>query len=295
MLPNLICPGAARSATTSLYYLLIQHPDIFLPAIKETRFFTQDYEKGVAWYEQKYYADVKDERAIGDISPVYLIDERCPKRIFQSLGKKVKLIFMLRNPVERAYSHYCMLKAHQFEDLSFEKALTLDEKSRVAKSLKYYQHEYGYQYLKESNYWEAIQRYLRYFPREQFHFVVFEEFIMDIEAHLADILNFLEVQEPYKFDLNVYQNPTTVTSRPGINQLFYCHPLFKKVRNYIQMKTGWKTQTLLKKLKNALLARDNSQIKPLDEKLRKHLYNYFEEETKQLEVFLGRDLSVWQQ
>jgi hypothetical protein len=293
MLPNFICPGAARSATTNLYYLLIQHPQIFLPTIKETRFFSRDYEKGLAWYEQKYYAEAQGEMAIGDISPVYLIDERCPKRIFQALGKKVKLLFMLRNPVERAYSHYCLLRNHQFEDLPFEKALERDEKARIAKSLKYYQHEYGFQYLKESSYWLAIQRYRRYFERDRFKFILFEEFINETEAHLVDILNFLEVSQPYQFDLNVYRNPTPASGRFGINRLFYCNPFFKKARDYIQLKTGWKTQSMLKKLKSILLAGEHSQIQPLDQKLRKQLSGFFEADTRQLEAFLGRDLALW--
>jgi hypothetical protein len=295
MLPNFICPGAARSATTTLYYLLIQHPKIFLPSIKETRFFSQDYEKGLVWYKQKYYADVVNETAIGDISPVYSIDERCSERIFRELGKDVKFIFMLRNPVERAYSHYCMLRNHQFEDLPFEKALTLDEQFRIEKSLRYYNHQYGYQYLKESRYWLSIQRYLRYFARDRIKFIVFEEFVEDMEAHLAEILNFLEVKEPYQFELNVYRNPTTVSSHSRINRLFYCNPFFKKTRDYIQAKTGWKTQSLLKKLKNSLLTKKRSRIPPLDDKLRKDLVDYFDADTKRLEGLLGRDLSVWKQ
>ncbi len=295
MLPNFICPGAARAATTTLYYLLIQHPRVFLPAIKETRFFSRDYEKGLAWYEQKYYAEVKGETAIGDISPVYLVDERCPERIFRALGAQVKFIFMLRNPVERAYSHYCMLRSHQFEDLPFEKALALDESRRIAKSLKYYHHEYGFQYLKESSYLQSIQRYLKYFARDRFKFVVFEEFIGDAEDQLVDILNFLGVQERYGFEFNVYRNQAAVSSSSGINRLFYCHPLLKKTRDFIQARTGWKTQSLLKKLKNALLTREHSQIPPVDEKLRQQLYDYFRAETEQLETFLNKDLSLWKQ
>jgi hypothetical protein len=293
MLPNFICPGAARAATTTLYYLLIQHPKIFLPAIKETRFFSQDYEKGLLWYKQKYYADVRDEAAIGDISPVYAIDERCSERIFRGLGEDVKLLFMLRHPVERAYSHYCMLRNHQFEDLPFEKALTLDEKFRIKKSLKYYNHQYGYQYLTESRYLLSIQRYLRYFARDRIKFIVFEEFIKDMETHLADILTFLEVTEPYRFDLNVYRNPASLSSHSILNRLFYCSPFFKKTRDYIQLKTGWKTQSLLKKLKNSLLTKKSSHIPPLDEKLRKELNNHFAADIKKLEALLGRDLSVW--
>lgn len=294
MLPNFICPGAARSATTNLYYLLIQHPKIFLPSLKETRFFSLDYDKGSAWYEQRYYADVNDEIAIGDISPVYLIDERCPKRIFDTLGKDVKFIIMLRNPVDRAYSHYCMLRDHQFEDLPFEQAIEINETDRIAKSIKYYHHPYGFQYLKESSYSQLIERYHRYFDKSQFKYVIFEEFIKDTETQLRDILDFLGVEEPFTFNLNVYRNPTTVSSHSGINRLFYCNPLFKKARSFIQTKTSWKTQSLLKNLKNALLTRNNSQTpSSLDENLRKQLITYFGAEINQLEALIGKDLTVW--
>ena len=293
MRPNFICPGAARSATTALYYLLIQHPQVFLPSIKETRFFSRDYEKGLSWYERQYYADVKDETAIGDISPVYLIDERCPERIYETLGSKVRLIFMLRNPVERAYSHYCMLRHHQFEDLSFEKAIVRNERDRIAKSLKNYNHEYGFQYLKGSSYSQTIQRYLRYFQPDRIKYVVFEEFISDMKHHLFDILSFIGLHDRYEFELDVYTNPRTVAGFSKINQLFYRNSLIQKARDLIQLKTGWKTQSLLKKLKTALLAEHMSQAPAMDENVRKHLYNYFEGETMRLEVLLGKDLSMW--
>ena len=293
MPPNFICPGAARAATTALYYLLIQHPRVFLPSIKETRFFSRDYEKGLSWYEQKYYADVKDETAIGDISPVYLIDERCPKRIYDALGSEVRLIFMLRNPVERAYSHYCMLRHHQFEDLSLDQALALNEGDRVAKSLKHYGHEYGFQYLKESSYSQSIQRYLRYFKPDRIKYVVFEEFVADMKHHVFDILRFLGVNDRHEFEFDVYTNPRAVPGSSTINQLFYRNSLIKKARDHLQLKTGWKAQSLLKKLKTALLSERNSQIPPMDDNIRKQLYGYFKDETARLEALLGKDLSAW--
>jgi hypothetical protein len=293
MLPNFVCPGTARGATTALYYLLIQHPQVFLPSIKETRFFSRDYEKGLSWYEQKYYANVKDEIAVGDISPVYLVDERCPERIHDSLGPDIGLIFMLRNPVERAYSHYCMLRNHQFEDLSFEEAIAIDEPARIAKSLKYYENEYGFQYLKESTYSLAIQRYLRYFQPDRIKYIVFEEFIADVENHLLDILGFLGVKDRYEFDLDVYKNPKTASGPSKVNQVFYTNPLVKKTRDVIQSKTSWKAQSLLKKLKTKLLTKSSSEVPAMAKKTQEELYAYFDDEIARLEGLLDKDLSVW--
>ncbi len=293
MLPNFICPGAARSATTALYYLLIQHPQVFLPSLKETRFFTQDYEKGLSWYEEKYYSGATDEIAIGDISPVYLVDDRCPQRLHDALGPDLKLIFMLRDPVERAYSHYCMLRNHEFEDLPFEEAIALDEESRVAKSLKRYQHEYGFQYLKESRYSLGIERCLEYFGSERVKYILFEEFTNDTKDQLAGILDFLGVPGRFDFNLDVYQNPTGGSSSSGLNKVFYNNPLAKKARDLVQMKTGWKTQSILKKVKTGLLKGRQSKTPSLNEDTRERLYADFEDEFARLETLLGRDLSVW--
>lgn len=294
MLPNFVCPGAARSATTTLYYLLIQHPQIFLPSIKETRFFSLDYEKGLSWYEQKHYLNVKDETAIGDISPVYLIDERCPERIHKGLGPEIKLIFMLRNPAERAYSHYCMLQHHQFEDLSFEKALARSESDRIEKSLKHYKHEYGFQYLKESSYLQLIQRYLKYFDKDRMMFVVFENFVDDTQHQLFDILSFLDADPEYEFNYDIYTNKRAVSSSSKINQLFYQNSHIRKARDRIQSRTSWKTQSILKKLKTTLLASSGSKTAPMDIKVREQLDSYFKKERAPLETLIGKDLSVWE-
>ncbi len=294
MLPNFICPGAARSATTALYYLLIQHPKVFLPSLKETRFFSRDYEKGLTWYGQQHYPNVKDEVAIGDISPAYLMDERCPQRILKALGPEIKLIFMLRNPVERAFSHYGMLRNHQFEDLPFEQAIERDEPTRIAKSLEYYGHEYAFQYLKESTYSRAIQRYLDLFDKDRIKYVVFEEFVEDTEFHLLDILSFLGINDKFEFNLDVYKNPKTVSGSSKMNKLFYSNSVIKNVRDFVQLRTGWKFQSFLKKIKTTLLGGRGSEAMPLiDEELRKRLYRDFEDETTRLEALTGKDLSVW--
>ncbi len=293
LLPTFICPGAARCATTALYYLLIQHPQIYLPSIKETRFFALDYDKGLPWYKEKYYNKVNGELAIGDISPLYLSHDECPKRIYNSLGEETKFIMMLRNPVERIYSHYNMLRNHQFENLPLIDALQLNEKERIRKSLKYYGHEYGFQYLKDSSYLTLIKRYFEYFKKSQFKFVIFEEFIMNTATQLANILGFLGLSTQFLFNLNVYRNQAGVSRQNTLNRLFYCHPMMKKIRDFIQVKTSWQTQSMLKKMKNAISLKPQQQAPAMDEELEKALYAHYHDEIVQLEDVLGRDLSLW--
>ncbi|MFW6009458.1 MAG: sulfotransferase domain-containing protein [archaeon] len=132
LLPNFICPGAQKAATTSLYNILKLHPDVFLPDIKEPQFFAVDkkYKNGLEWYEKKYYSNVSEEKIIGDISTGYMAIEHSAERIANDLGTNIKIIFLLRNPVDRAYSHYWMEKNKYFEVESFERALELEEERK---------------------------------------------------------------------------------------------------------------------------------------------------------------------
>lgn len=294
MLPNFICPGAARSATTTLYYLLIQHPQIYLPQIKETRFFALDYDKGLSWYESRYYSKTSNEIAVGDISPVYMVHEKCPERIFSSLGPAVKFIFMLRDPIKRAISHYLLLKRMQIEDLPLVEAFQSD--ARQAKSFQFFGHEYALQYLKESSYLQHIKRYLRYFPKENMKFIIFEEFIRNIEDSLLDITHFLGIDDKFRFTLDLYQNQNSAAKHAVLNRLFYRNPLSKKLRTFIQMNTSWKTQVILKKLKNTLLLTHNTQGEPMiipDENLNAKLHDFFRQEIIQLSDLIQKDLSIW--
>lgn len=294
MLPNFICPGAARSATTSLYYLLIQHPQVYLPRVKETRFFAVDYDMGAQWYESRYYSQTENKTAVGDISPVYLVHEECPKRIFESLGPSVKFIFMLRNPASRVISHYQLLKRMQIEDLPLAEALEAD--SRHEKSMQHFRHEFGFQYLKESTYSKNIKRYLEYYPMSQMKFIIFEEFVRDLESHLADITTFLEVDSCFKFNLDLYQNQNIASTHATLNRLFYGNSLSQKIRTFIQMNTGWKTQVLMKKLKNTILSSCNAEPElsaSIDDDMMRKLHGYFTDEVRQLTQLIGRDLSIW--
>ena len=119
--PNFFCIGAQKCGTTSLFNLLVEHEDIFLPSVKEDHFFDVDerFNKGLDWYLDQYFKDANNEKIVGSITPDYLFFNKCPKRIFNLLGKDIKLIIILRNPVDRAYSHYLMSKRRVMKNLIF--------------------------------------------------------------------------------------------------------------------------------------------------------------------------------
>jgi len=123
-LPNFLCAGAAKCGTTSLHAILAEHPQIFLPQRKEIHFFENNgnYSKGLDWYS-KYFKNANEKKVIGEITADYMFFDYVPERIIEALGKNIKIIFMLRNPVDRSYSEYLFNVRRGFFKGTFEEAI----------------------------------------------------------------------------------------------------------------------------------------------------------------------------
>jgi hypothetical protein len=217
--PSFIIVGGQRCGTTSLYNYLTQHPCI-VPAIrKEIHFFDFHYSKGLSWYRAHfptrsyacYVEHLRRGRVIcGEASPYYLFHPAVPRRIF-SLLPTVKLIVLLRNPVERAYSHYQHERRMGHEPLSFEEALDAEpvrlhgEKERLLVEENYqsfnYQH---YSYTARGMYADQLQNWASAFPQNQLLILQSEKFLADTGACLKTIANFLGVPEWEPRDLRKY-------------------------------------------------------------------------------------------
>ena len=105
--PDFIIIGAQRSGTTSLYNYLIEHQNIKSTSQKEIHYFDNNYDKGLTWYSKKFPSIRKGIEITGEASPYYIFHPHAVNRISKDFPN-VKLIVLLRNPIERAYSHYCM-------------------------------------------------------------------------------------------------------------------------------------------------------------------------------------------
>lgn len=129
MLPNFLGIGASRSGSTWLDKQLRTHPDIYMPIKrKEVSFFNVYYELGITWYEGFFpgISEASAFKAIGEFSPGYLSDESVPERIKESLGE-IKLLAILRNPADRAYSQWKLRVQKRAENRSFEDFVKNDE------------------------------------------------------------------------------------------------------------------------------------------------------------------------
>jgi len=122
MLPNFLIVGAQKAGTSSMVIYLSEHPDVSVP-LNEIHFFDIDerYKKGLKWYE-KHFKKWNGQKAIGEKTPIYMYLEKVPARIAKDLPN-IKLIFMLRNPTDRAWSNYWMRVRKGREFLSFREVL----------------------------------------------------------------------------------------------------------------------------------------------------------------------------
>lgn len=288
-LPNFLCVGAQKAGTTTLYEVLKQHPDIYLPEVKEPHFFDEHYSKGVSWYEKNFFAGVQNQNAIGEITPAYLYIEQVPQRILETLGPKTKILFIFRNPADRAYSHYLMSKFNGFESASFEEVmgdtqpagpLTTTEKRRFS-------------YKERGFYGRQLNQYLRLFHKENMHFVLFEDLISEQKKEVYDaILDFLQVDR-YALNFNIKSNVAKRVRNPLLqkimNQTPWLSSLVKKL-----LPDASKRKVLRKKLKSVNQTANSGPANKLSPELRAQLINnYYLEDIKLLETLISRDLSHW--
>lgn len=193
--PNLFLGGVQKSGTTSLHYFLSKHPDIFIPEVpEELHFFDIDdnYSKGIDWY-LSHFCERKEEKIIAQTSPLYIYDKEVPQRI-KEFNPEAKFIFILRNPIDRAYSHYWNSVRYGYENLSFEKAIER-EQERISQNSDYRRR---YSYIDRGRYAEQLLRFFDLFPRENILVLLFD----DLKKSYIDIGNlcgeFLDI-DPEQF------------------------------------------------------------------------------------------------
>jgi len=235
VLPDFVIIGAQKCGTSSLYSYVTQHPWVAPCSEKEVHFFDMNVHfcLGLEWYRAHFISSMYKsyvkrahgyELITGEATPYYLFYPHAPERIFQVLPK-AKLIALLRNPVDRAYSHY----HHQFqrgrETLSFEDAIAAEperlsgerEKILADESYDSFNHAH-YSYLGRGLYVEQLQAWEKWFPREQMLVLESEKFFADPAIGMKRVWQFLQLSDwspggYKKFNVGSYQNMNNATRR----------------------------------------------------------------------------------
>lgn len=199
------CLGAQKSGTTTIHDILIQHTDLCLPSKKETKFFAfeENYTKGLDFY-RSFFNCHDDKKLFGEIDPDYLLYEGTSKRIYDTFGKDTKFIIILRDPLQRAISHYNMEVYRGYETIDFLDAIQ-QEHIRIKDSEINYSR---FSYLIRGKYYEQIQKYLNYFPIQNFLFLTYEEDIVsNMNKTIAKIFEFLGINFQ-NIETAIYSNKT---------------------------------------------------------------------------------------
>jgi len=203
VLPNFLIAGAAASGTSFLSSILKQHTDIYLP--KEMRpephffYYSDKYDRGIDWYKRKWFSEVNKQSAIGERSSSYLYHKESAKRINENLPD-IKLIFVLRNPIERAWANYRYTVLSGLEDLSFTDALET-EPHRVKNASGIWKEVQPHDYTGRSLYGEQLEFYLKFFSWSQILIVNSEKLSSETQIQLDRITNFLGVKDFEQFEL----------------------------------------------------------------------------------------------
>jgi hypothetical protein len=200
--PSFIIIGAQKAGTTSFYEYLSYHPQFVKAYTKEVHYFDINYNKGIQWYSEHFPKSIKNlGKFSGEASPYYIYHPLVPERIFK-YNPRIKLVCLLRNPVERAYSHYCMNMSRGSETLSFEDAIAQEENrlQGEAERIKARPHHNSfnyqtYSYLGRGRYAEQLKLWFEYFKPQQFFFVNTADILRDPQQVFDRFCGFMGVSQ----------------------------------------------------------------------------------------------------
>ena len=295
--PNFLIIGAAKAGTTSLYYYLKQHPEIYLSSLKEPHFFSFEGEKltfrrpgnlldpinetAVTCLEDYHalFENVSNQKAIGEASPSYLHTPKAAKRI-KFYIPDAKLIAILRHPAERAYSafmgEYLSSVEKKLPYISdFSEALALEEKFIQEKwSPIFYYQKLGF-------YYEQISYYLQFFEPHQLHICLNEDLQNDPTSTLQKIFRFLNIDDQFIPDTSVRAGASGVPK----SQFIYRFMRQKRVKSILK---PFLPKGIGQKFDRFMLSKP-----PLSPENRDFLINLYRNDILKLQGLINRDLSPW--
>lgn len=289
-LPNFIVAGAPRCGTTSLYRYLQEHPAIYMSPQKETNFFAfKDTElnfkgpcgdrlenKSVTNIKEykKLFQQTEEENAIGEASPAYLQWPGTAKRINDKIPN-VKLIFILRNPIDRAYSDFLNMNRLNWETTSSFKEALKQEKNRKKQGWGPY-----YYYKEKGLYGKQLKKYFEYFSEENIKIIFFKNFKNNTQKVLENVFKFLEVDDNFTPEKKVYN--ASKVSLEKIYKEITSKNFLKKVFSKKLPKRIWRNLKDFKFSKNKL-----------DKKTKKELYDFYKKDMEELEQLLENKQINW--
>ncbi len=268
-LPDFLVIGAPKSGTTSLATWLRAHAEIHIPEEKEIHFFDGRWDRGVEWYRDQF-SGATDTEQVGEASPTYLFHPDAPERVARTLPG-VRLVALLRHPVDRAWSHYWYERRNDRDDRSFADAVDLELTTGPGAIPRE-------SYLAQGRYADLLERWEARFGRDRLHVELFDDLESAPDRVFADVCRFLGV--------DASQSPTNVGKvynanyrlrSPRLRMAMYRWRLWKR----LPFRLGF----LIDRLNQAPL-----DYPRMDPELRRRLVAEFEADNAALAEWLGRPL-----
>lgn len=278
-LPDFIIVGAMKAGTTTLAHYLRQHSEIYIPE-EELHFFdargrfADRWGLGLEWYA-KQFEDADPLELCGEKTPTYSYLPSVPKRIHR-LVPDVKIIWMLRNPIDRSYSNYWHEVQKGAEKISFEEAVRREDE-RVRENI-------WKGYVRRSQYIEQIDRFLNYFDQESMHFCFLKNLKEKPIYSINKITSFLDVSGE-KINFRAIEKKKNITVLP------YSISIRHHVRN-LQKKIPL-VGSMISKVERRLNRRSKPGYPEMRSSTRERLKHHFAPYNRRLEEKIGVDLSVW--
>jgi len=272
--PDFFIVGAPRSGTTSLHEYLNEIPEIFM-CPKESGYFSK-FSIGRLESEEEYknsFVDATPNQLIGESTAIYLRDPETPDKIHQA-NHNAKIIIMLRDPIERAYSHYLMYIRNGYETRSFSKKLELYDKNKSVGRF----HDY---IIMPSYYFDSVSKYINVFGREQVKICIYEEFADKTQKIVSEILDFLCIDS--SLPKNITEKYNDFAHPPGKSEKFI-------MTNYISQNIGRRLLPKSTRLSIKNFLSDKNSKPKLEENDILKLYEFFVDDVTKIQDLLQRKL-----
>jgi len=292
MLPNFLILGAPRCGTTTLYETLKQHPQVFVSPVKEPMFFVLEGEKDLfpglkspqgprdLGAYQSLFIGAEKAKAVGEASPIYLYSPKAASGIRKYIPD-AKMIAILRNPVDRAYSHFLFHRLKGEEPIAdLEEAMAAEAgRTRMGWFLFWSYRGMGF-------YGAQIERYFSLFDREQFCFFLFEDLLSRPAELFMKIFDFLGVEDRTRIRLSEKYNASGIPQNRFLHG-FLTRPNILKTygKRFFPEKSHYR---LLTRFMNRNLAKP-----PLSAEVRSRILPVYREDILKTQDLIGRDLSSW--
>jgi hypothetical protein len=248
MLPSFLIIGAQKCGTSSLFRYLMDHPQTAPPLQKEIHFFDLSWDKGMRWYRGCFPLAVPfaGRRITGESSPYYLFHPAVPERVAASLPR-VRLIVLLRNPVDRAFSHYQAAVRRGTETRSFEHAVEIElerigeERGRIPEGGDSSFHQ-RHTYVSRGYYLEQLERWAALYPRDQMMVIRSEAMFSNPVETWCELMRFLDLDATFTplfrpYNQHGYAGSMAAGTRARLGELYAAAN--RDLEEWLGARLGW--------------------------------------------------------